>query len=172
MNILFVSKELIAADLSYQLKKEGCNVKLFIETNDDKDCFNGMVNKTEDWTKELKWVGKNGLIVFDDVGYGEIKDNLRKEGYLVVGSSGDGDSLELDREYGQDVLKSCGVIVNADFETKLFTIRSAMSYIKKHKGVWVLKKNNNHDDALTYVGSAKDGSDVISILKNYKSLWI
>jgi hypothetical protein len=49
---LFVSGELIAGDLAYRLKKEGCDVKLYIEDKSRRDCFDGMVKKTKDWRKE------------------------------------------------------------------------------------------------------------------------
>ena len=49
LRILFVSRELIAADIAYQLKKEGHDVKLFIESRNYKNCFDGMVNKTSNW---------------------------------------------------------------------------------------------------------------------------
>lgn len=168
LKVLFVSKELIAADLAYRLKREGCNVKLFIENEEDKDCFDGLVDKTNDWRKELDWVKKDGLIVFDDVGYGEMQDYLRREGYLVVGGSGDGDKLELDREYGQEILKACGVKISSNFETKIFTIDSAIAFIDKCKGRWVLKKDD-HDESFTYIGNRDDGSDVVSLLGNYRN---
>lgn len=167
MKVLFISKELIAADLAYQLKKEGCDVKLFIEGKSDKDCFNGLVRKTKNWKKELKWVGKNGLIIFDDTGYGKIQDKLRKDGYLVIGGSGDGDDLELNRKYGQEIFKNCGIKLSADFETKAFTIKTAISFIKKNKGKWVLKQDN-HDEAFTYIGEKDDASDMLNLLENYK----
>lgn len=164
--VLFISGEIIAGDLAYQLKKEGCDVKLFIERKGDKNCLDGIVDKIRNWKSELKWVGKNGLIVFDDVGYGDIQDKLRREGYLVIGGSGDGDKLELNREYGQNTLKECGVDI-FNFDTKDFTIDSAIKYIKKNKGKWVLKKNN-HNESLTYIGELDDGSDMINVLQSYK----
>ncbi|NTU66745.1 MAG: hypothetical protein HGB08_02350 [Candidatus Moranbacteria bacterium] len=167
LRVLFVSKELIAGDLAYQLKNEECEVKLCIENGGDKDCFNGMVEKTQDWKKELGWVGKDGLIVFDDVGYGTEQDSLRREGYLVIGGSGDGDRLELDRKYGQKVMRTCGFGMDDDFETKSFTVKSAIDFIKKRKGRWVLKQDN-HDEALTCVGEMDDGSDVLEVLENYR----
>lgn len=167
MNILFISRELIAADLAYQLKKEGCNVKLFIESENYKNCFDGIIEKTTNWKKELKWVRNNGLIVFDDVGYGKIQEDLRRKGYFVIGGSNDGDKMELNREYGQKVMKECGIEINDDFETKSHTINSAIEFIKKNKGEWVLKKEN-HNEELTYVGNKKDGSDLISILESYR----
>ncbi len=167
MRVLFISRELIAADLAYQLKKEGCKVRLFIENKDDKDCFDGMLKKTNDWKNELGWVGKNGLIVFDDVGYGKIQDDLRAKGYLVVGGSYGGDKLELNRDYCQQILKNFGVKISNSFQTRDFTINSAIKFVKKNKGRWVLKQNN-HDEAFTYISRRKDGLDLISVLENYK----
>lgn len=168
LKILFISKELIAGDLAYRLKQEGCDIKLFIEDKNEKKCFDGMVKKTNNWKKELGWVGKDGLIIFDDVGYGNVQDKLRKDGYWVVGGSGDGDRLELDRIYGQKILKSYGIAGN-NFETKSFTINSAIAFVKKHKGKWVAKQND-HNTVLNYIGNLEDGSDMVSMLENYKSI--
>ena len=164
MRVLFISGEMIAADLAYRLKREGCEVKLFIEDESRKDCFENMVDKTSDWKKELGWVGKDGLIVFDDVGYGREQDELRKQGFAVFGGSEDSDKLEKDREFAQGVLESCGMTVkmSKDFSD----IESALEYIKKNPAKWVVKQNN-HKSSLTYVGVLSDGSDVGSILKSY-----
>jgi len=164
MRVLFISGELIAGDLAYRLKQEGCDVKLYIEDESRRDCFENMVEKTDDWKKELPWVGKDGLIVFDDVGYGKIQDDLRKEGYQVVGGSEGGDKLEKDRAFGQRVLGSFGVEIE---DTKNFNgVNSALKYIEKHKTKWVVKQND-HKSALAYVGAMEDGSDVVSVLKSY-----
>ena len=163
MRVLFISGEMIAGDLAYRLKQEGCDVKLFIEDESRKDCFENMVEKTDDWKKELDWVGKDGLIVFDDVGYGKEQDDLRKEGYLVVGGSEGGDKLEKDREFGQDTLKASGV--NTEESKNFDDIETALEYIKKNKAKWVVKQNN-HKSSLAYVGSMEDGSDVESVLKS------
>jgi phosphoribosylamine--glycine ligase len=168
MRVLFISGELIAGDLAYQLKKEGCHVKLYIDDQGTKDCFDGVVEKTDNWRKELDWVGKTGLIVFDDVGYGDIQDKLRKDGYLVVGGSGDGDRLEQDRIYGQRILKSCGV-VDDGFQTSQFSIQSAITFVKRHGGKWVVKQSD-HNTALNYVGHVEDGSDVVAVLEYYKKV--
>lgn len=168
LRVLFISRELIAGDLAYRLQQEGCSVKLFIEDKNQQNCFDGLVKKIGDWKKELSWVGKNGLIIFDDVGYGRDQDKLRKNGYLVVGGSGDGDRLELDRTYAQKILENLGVF-DYRFETKSFTINSAISFVKKHKGKWVAKQND-HNTTLNYIGSLEDGTDMVSMLENYKSI--
>jgi len=134
-----------------------------------KKCLDGLVLKTSDWKKEIDWVGKNGLIIFDDVGFGTIQDNLRKNGYSVIGNSEDGDRLELDRTYAQEILESLGVF-KKDFETKKFTIDGALNFILKNKGEWVIKQND-HNTALNYVGNITDGSDSIGVLQNYKKFF-
>lgn len=165
MKVLFVSGELIAGDLCYRLKKEGCDVKLYIEDESRKDCFDGMVEKTDDWKKELKWVGKDGLIVFDDVGYGQEQDELRKKGYNVFGGSLGGDRLEKNREFAQLVLLSHGIIPLKTYNFK--NIQKAIDFVSKNNCSWVVKQNN-HTSSLTYVGVMKDGSDVLELLRSYE----
>ena len=102
MRVLFVSGELIAADVCYRLHREGCEVLLYIADPTRKDCLDGMVEKTDDWEKQLGWVGKRGMIVFDDVGYGAAQDALRKEGFTVFGGCEAGDRLEQNRQHAQE----------------------------------------------------------------------
>jgi phosphoribosylamine---glycine ligase len=167
--VLFISNELIGADLAHQLKREGDDVRLYIDNPTDRGCFEGMVAKTSDWRAELDWVGKEGLIIFDDVGYGEEQDSLRAAGYKVIGGSRDGDRLEQDREYGQHVLKEAGVSTPATFMTLRLSLDQAIDHIKSHGGQWVIK-HNTHNTTLTYVSVIDDGSDAIDMLMRYKNL--
>lgn len=165
MRVLFVSGELIGAALAYKLKKEGCDVRLYIEDESREDCLAGMVKKTADWKKELKWVGKAGLIVFDDVGYGKIQDELRTEGFLVVGGSEGGDRLEEDRQFAQEIFRAHGLQV---LETISFNdVRRAIAFVKKNPRRWVIKQDG-HNSVLNYVGALADGSDVLNVLETYK----
>lgn len=169
MRVLFISGELIAGDLAYRLKLEGCEVKLFIEHPDQQNCLDGFVEKTKDWKKELDWVGRDGLIIFDDVGYGKIQDDLRKEGYRVVGGSEGGDKLELDREFGQKIFAESGMNVAPLFNFE--TADEAIIFVKENKGSWVVKQNN-HQSALNYVGMMDDGSDVLGVLESYRRIGV
>lgn len=162
--VLFISGELIAGDLALRLQKEGCEVKLFVDHPEQKQCLKGFIEHVDDWKAELAWVGKEGLIVFDDVGYGEIQDDLRKNGYRVVGGSAGGDRLEKDRRFGQELLAKSGMttIPNFDFETP----EEAAEFIKKNPKAWVVKQNT-HQSALNYVGALTDGRDALSVLETY-----
>lgn len=165
MKVLFVSGELIAGDVVCRLKQEGCDVKLFIKDESRKDCFENMVEKTNDWKKELDWVGKEGLIIFDDVGYGKVQDELRGNGYTVFGGSKESDRLEKERSFAQDIFSKNGIgkIPTLNFKDT----EEAIDFVKKNRAEWVVKQQG-HLSMLNYVGQMSDGLDVLSILKNYK----
>ena len=168
MRILFFSKNGMAADLARALRVEGNEVKLFIDGRPHRECFTGLVDKVEDWRKELGWVGKEGLIIFDDRGYGKLQDELRVQGYAVVGGSEEADRLELDRSYAQDVFREqrLKTSVLKDFHT----VDEAVAFIRKHRRSWVIKQHNDLDKHMHYIGQQPDGSDVISVLEQRRHL--
>lgn len=165
MNILFVSRELSAGDLAYRLKKEGHKVKLFIHDKDQRQNFEGMLQKVDDWEKELQWVGKKGLIVFDSTGYGRIQDRLRKQGYSVVGGCAFGDALEDKRHKGKAFLESCGIRTLPSYT--FHSLDDAIAFVKRERGEWVVKQNGHASKIFNYVGQMEDGNDVIEVLKSY-----
>lgn len=169
MNILFVSGELIAGDLALQLQREGNALRLFIDCPAQKECLNGFVPKTTNWEAELDWVGKAGLIVFDDVGYGETQDRLRREGYRVVGGSAGGDRLELDRSFAQKLFADCGMQAEPNYN--FAEAGEALAFISQQGGAWVVKQND-HQSHLSYVGVMDDGSDVRGVLASYQRMGI
>src|SRR3989338_2883024 len=168
MKILFISSaNMIAAILAYVMKREGHKVKLFIDEPDRQEDFTGMVEKTDDWRKELKWVGKGpeSLIVFDDIGYGKIQDELRAEGYSVFGGCAAGDRLESDRQHAQEIFAAHGIkpVPIKDFNN----IAEAIKFVKTHKGAWVIKQNGHASKSLNYVSQFDDSRDVLNLLENY-----
>ena len=165
MNILFISNDLIAGNLAYLMKKEGHHVKLFIQEKKRRGNFDYLVEKVTNWKKELRWVGKDGLIVFDDSGYGKIQDSLRKKGYTVFGGCELGDKLEANREYGQEIFAKYGIktVPLKNFDN----MDDAVMFVKENPNTWVIKQNGHAPKSLNYVGHFADGKDVISVLKNY-----
>ena len=61
---LFVSLDGLIADIAWQVVKEGHEVKLFIDSKDEREIGDGFVSKTDDWVAEVPWAD---VIVFDDV---------------------------------------------------------------------------------------------------------
>jgi len=169
MRILFVStKDACGASLCYRLQQEGNEVKWFIKdkNKDIRNILDGIIRKVDDIKKGVKWVGKEGLIVFDDVGYGEVQEKLRQEGYSVVGGSKLGDRLEKDRQYGQKIFSVVGM--STPPSTTFSDMQEGINFLKYHKGPWVIKQNGDSNKTLNYVSKFEDNRDLISLLKNYK----
>lgn len=160
-----MSKDLVAADIARRLVGEGHTVRLHIENKNCREPFDNIVDKSKNWKHDLKWVGKDGLIVFDDTGSGAIQDRLREKGYAVVGGSEVGEKLELDREYGQRIFKSYGLKTYPlkDF----YLLEDAILYAQKNRKAWVVKQNGYETKMLNYVAEFTDGRDVIDVLKNH-----
>ncbi|MFA6227437.1 MAG: hypothetical protein WC631_03100 [Candidatus Paceibacterota bacterium] len=169
MKILFISEDLVAGNLAYLLTQEGNEVKLFIKDKGRRGNFENMVVKVGSWRKELPWVGKNGLIVFDGCGHGSTQDNLRKKGYSVVGSSEIGNKLENDRAYGDSIFKKYGLstvpLINFN------SLQEAIDFVKKNRKKWVIKQNSIGTSlkGFNYVGMLDNADDVIDVLENYIS---
>jgi phosphoribosylamine---glycine ligase len=169
MRILFITQDFIAADLARILKNEGHDVRLYIEEKARRNNFKGIVFKSLNWQNDLGWVGKSGLIIFDDTGYGKIQDDLRKDGYTVFGGSEMGERLEQDREFGHKTFQDHGLktAVLRDFDK----LQDAINFVKKNKGAWAIKTNAHHyTKASNYISELYDGSDAIDILENFKTI--
>lgn len=166
MKILFVSGELIGSAICQKLHSEGNEVRLHIHKKNWKRCLDGIVPKSKNWRKELDWVGKDGLIVFDDVIFGQEQDELRKLGYRVVGGSELSDKLEINRDHFFEVLNKYNIqtLPSFDFEC----VDDAIRFVRNNPGRWVIKQNG-HLSSLNYIGEHKNNiKDVIKVLKEYK----
>lgn len=167
MRILFISGELIGSALCKKLVDEGNDVKLYIQGDDWKKCLDGIVPKSDNWRSELDWVGKDGLIVFDDVIFGDEQDRLRELGYKVMGGSAKGDLLELDRRHFQEVAKNHGIETLPSYNFS--NAQEAINFVESNRSRWVVKQSS-HISSLNYVGNDKNGNDVLKVLQRYKKL--
>jgi phosphoribosylamine--glycine ligase len=168
VNILFISKNGLGANIAYLLKKEGHSVKLFIKSKYSTGIFDNIVEKTRNWKKELAWVKKDGLIVFDDSGFGKIQDNLRKEGYLVFGGSAEADKIEYNRQYTEKIFRENNIEF---FPTKTFkNVVEAAEYASINPNMWVIKREKDNNKFVSYVGHDEYGRDVVGLLKNYSQI--
>ena len=170
-NFLFVSPEADVTDLVWQIKKEGHQVKMWIENVRQKDVGDGFVDKIDDWKQHIDWAD---VVVFDDIGYGNIAENLRKKGKIVVGGNTYTDKLEMDREFGQNEMKSVGMLVLPHWDFNDFD--SAISLIKESPGRYVFKPYGKEASdwnvkSLLFIGQEEDGKDIIEVLEHNKATW-
>jgi len=165
---LFVSWESLSGDLAWQIKKEGHEVKAYIKKERDKDVFDGFIDKVDSWKDHIEWAD---VVVFDDVGFGEVADELRKKGKLIIGGSKYTDQLENDREFGQMEMKKAGMLVLPHWDFSDFDL--AIKFLQENPGRYVFKPNyavgtgeDLHD--LLFLGEEEDGKDILEIIESNK----
>jgi hypothetical protein len=127
--------------LAYQMAREGAKVDLFI-----KDPYY-----------------RQDFILFDLSGDGKKADDLRRDGWKVIGSSDLADRLENDRAWAGKVAAQYGLYVPEATEFK--DIESALAFVKKTKKPYALKVDNG-SEASSYV--AKDFEDMVGYLEQLK----
>jgi phosphoribosylamine--glycine ligase len=134
----------------------------------DQDVADGLLEKVADWKEQVPWAD---VIVFDDTGFGEDAERLRKQGKAVVGGTRSSDRLEEDRDFGQDELKAAGLGTLPGWDFASFD--EAIAFIRSKPDRYVVKPNGKaqNEKVLSFVGQEEDGRDVITMLEHYKKGW-
>ena len=163
---LFVSWESLSGDLAWQLKKEGHEVKIYIQ--EKTDVYEGFLERVPDWKAYTDWAD---VIVFDDTGFGKEAEQLRKAGKLVIGGSMYTDRLEDDREFGQIEMKRAGMLILPYWNFDNYD--TALAFIKENPGRYVYKPSGLiHSDlkGFLFIGQEEDGKDLYEILLSNKEM--
>src|SRR6476661_3027976 len=123
----------------------------------------GLVPRAENWEDELDWVcrDEHGIILFEAVGFGELQDQLRGEGFKVVGGSAFGDRLEKDRSFALELLAGTGLRIAPVREFR--SVADALLVLKGRPRRCVFKRCDSDGD--TFVGTFADGGDVAAFLR-------
>jgi phosphoribosylamine---glycine ligase len=156
------------AALYLRLVETGHQVRVSISEPMCHGTLAGLVTRTEDWEADLLWVrdaGPDGIVIFENVSHdrGHKQDELRRQGYQVIGGSSWGDRLENDRKFAQDVLCSLGMSV-APMHA-FHTVAGAKGFVEAHPGRYVLKFSGDEFGAAdNYIGQMRDGRDVLAVL--------
>ena len=156
------------SDLYLRLVNEGHEVRISVSEPLCRTTLAGLVSPTDDWEAELPWIeeaGPEGIIILENVSHerGRRQEELRRQGYQVIGGCSWGDKLENDRKFAQDVLTSLGLPV-APMQA-FDSLADAQRFVAHHPGRYVLKFSGDHfASADNYVGQLKDGRDVLAVL--------
>jgi phosphoribosylamine--glycine ligase len=164
----------LITDVAWQVSREGHEVKYYIESESDREIGDGFVPKTDDWRAEVDWAD---VVVFDDiwvgdeVGTGELAQELRGEGHAVVGGTPNTDRLEDDRGYAMAVLEDHGIETMDHREFSSFA--DGIRYVEERPAPYVVKPLGEVQNVkrLLYVGREDDGSDVVDVLRAYEKAW-
>ena len=173
MRFLGVGETNDLGDMYLRLARAGHDVRVFMSDPDSAGVMDGMLDFTPDWQSELGWIrdaGDDGIVLFETASAGEIQDQLRKDGFNVVGGSAFGDRLETDRAFGQDVLAGLGM---KTAHTRVFDgFEQAISFVRETPGRYVFKLNGHGwPSTTTYVGHLDNGGDVIALMTAASRAW-
>ena len=165
---LFVSHDGLIHDLAWEVLKEGHEVRYCIMSRTDQDVADGLVEKVADWKAHTGWAD---VIVFDDTGFGEAAEKLRRDGRAVVGGTRASDRLEEDRDFGQSEMKAAGLTTLPYWDFESFD--GAIEFIRKNPDRYVVKPNGKaqNEKVLSFVGQEEDGRDLVTMLEHYKKGW-
>jgi phosphoribosylamine--glycine ligase len=167
MRFLGIGDSCDLGSLYLRLLSEGHDVKVHIAKPACHGTLAGLVPRAPDWKAELGWLrsgGGEGIILFENVAgqRGALQDDLRRDGYHVIGGSAYGDRLENDRAFAQGVLAQLGLSIAP---VHAFSDRAdAIRLLEQHPGRYVLKFNGPLAPMESYVGRLNDGRDVRAIL--------
>ncbi len=163
---LFMSWESLSGDLAWTIQKEGHEVKCYIKNEDD--AYDGILEKVKDWKSHVDWAD---VVVFDDVGFGDQADKLRKQGKAVIGGSGYTDKLEEDREFGQMEMKKAGMNILPHWDFSDYD--EAIKFIQDNPGRYVYKPSGSVASdwkGLLFLSKEEDGRDLCEILESNKAV--
>jgi phosphoribosylamine---glycine ligase len=151
--------------LYMRLIAEGHDVKVHVANPLCCGTLAGLVTRVDDWKREIDWIraaGDEGVILFENVAErrGALQDQLRCDGFNVIGGSAYGDRLENDRGFAQQVLRDIGLPI---CPVRTFADRlEAIQFIEQQPGRYVVKFNEAYE---TFVGQLPDGRDVQAFLR-------
>jgi phosphoribosylamine--glycine ligase len=148
-----------------RLIAEGHDVRASVSEPLANGTMAGLIPRSEDWRDDLEWVGSDGLILFEAVGFGELQDQLRAQGYNVIGGSAAGDRLEDDRAFALQLLARQGLRVPAVVEFS--QVDEALADLASRPRRCVFKASASAGD--TFVGLLDDGRDVAAVLHARRS---
>jgi len=164
VRVLGITETCDLGSLYLRLLGEGHEVRISISEPLAHGTMAGLVPRVDDWRGELDWIreaGSQGLILFEAVGFGALQDQLRGEGFHVIGGSSFGDRLENDRAFALNLLARQGLQLAPVAE---FTrVDQAIADLRARPRRCVFKRCDSAGD--TFVGTFDDGSDVAAILE-------
>lgn len=166
MRILGVGDSCDLGDMYLRLAARGHEVRVFAAELAEHGTMRGMLAHVHDYRAQLDWIraaGDDGVVVFETATQGEAQDQLRRDGFFVVGGSALGDRLESDRSFGLRVLAELGLQTP---RTRTFdSIDAASAFVRAQPGRYVFKLHGSDASSWrTYVGQARDGSDMLALL--------
>jgi phosphoribosylamine--glycine ligase len=169
VRVLGIGESNDLGDLYRRLQARGHDVRVFVSDEDCHAVLAGIVERVPDWRRELSWVGRDGLVLFEQSELGAEQEELRRDGFRVIGGGALGERLENDRAFGQAALSEAGLHTAKTFGFDAF--EAGIEHVRRSPARYVFKLNGNFASTRNYVGELPDGADVISFLELQRARW-
>ena len=166
MKVLLIDPAGAFVDFALKCQNAGHEVKQWIRKvpgHDDSKIGQGLVPRVYNWRLYMNWAD---IIVLSDNAY-ENRDLEKyfKQGYPILGANDLMSNLELNRGFGQDILKKAGLDIIPSVTFKEYN--EAIDYVKNKPIRYVSKPSGDADKALSYV--SKSAADMLFMLERWKS---
>ena len=150
-------------DMYWRIQRADHEVRVCVRAAAAHDIFAGAIQRCDDWRDQLDWVGRDGIIVCETATLGEEADALRADGFRVVGGSAFADRLELDRAYGQSIMRAVGMKTAPNHAFENFV--DGIDFVRRHPARYVYKLSDPEAPSTrNYVSAMTDGADLIAVL--------
>lgn len=152
-------------DFGVRCLAEGHEVRQWIRPHgqEQSKIGKGLIDRVINWQAYAR---QADLIVLSDNAYQMRElEKFHEEGYPIIGTNMLGAKLELDRDYGLDVMKKAGLKMMPSHEFKDYN--SAIEFVKANPKRYVSKPSGDADKALSYV--SKSPADMVFMLERWKS---
>ncbi len=171
MRFLGIGKDASLGDMYLALLRAGHEVKTYAADPQWRCILRGSINLTEDWEAELDWIREdNGIIVFERADSGGLQDELRRDGFRVIGGSAFGDRMENDRTFGQNCMRDAGMKTAPSYAFSDF--KAALAFIKRRPHRYVFKLNGaSYASSCNVVGEMENGTDIAALIQRYDLSW-
>lgn len=164
MRVLGITESCDLGSLYLRLQDDGHEVRVAVSEPLAAGTMMGLLARTQGWDQELDWIreaGADGIIIFEAVGFGELQDRLRSDGFNVIGGSAFGDRLENDRSFAFELIAEGGVNVAPVHE--FGNAADGIADLNANPRRCVFKLCESAAD--TFVGTFSDGRDVAAFLE-------
>lgn len=165
MKILLIDAHSFFLDFALRCEAEGHEVRVFMakEKNGDRsDIGDGLLTKVSDWKSSMKWADL--ITCCDNDKYINELESYRRDGFPIFAPNVEATKWEIDREYGQEILKSVGI--ECMDSVQFNNADKAIEFVKKNMKRYVSKPFGDDNKAMSYV--SKDPDDMVFMLEDWK----